>query len=562
MKQIKNRGYILFSIANSIFLAFQIAGFALSRDPKLQWSVPFCLILFFASVIPGTALGFFAAWFLGKRKDLQEEAIFAKYEDGWLVEGYRTLGEAPKDPAPPASIAWLIILVSYIPGFLAFYPGICAYDAYIQLNQIITGAWNDHHPILHTRLLGLFWQIGEKIGNPSTGIAIFTAFQLLCLSGAFAYCIHLIKKLHCGKVWYWVLTVFGAIFPYNMFMGMSVTKAGLFTAAFLPALVLLLYFFRKKREELSPEKEDIFYAILLVPAIAFRNNAKYAIGVFLVILFVLIIVLLIRKDRKYILYLRVFLTTLTGLLVAAMLMNYANKVWNVTPGDKREMLSIPVQQMARTVNYNLDEMLPRNMEIVDSFILDEGWRMYDPVISDPVKRTVNTWFAKNYPKQTLSTYFELLAKYPSDYIDAFLAQNAGYLYLFDRSCLTVYGDHPVGYGFVQTAWANDIYEDGIVKAPAIPALYEFLEKIASENTIQKIPVLGILFVPGYVLWAFIYLGLSCWYRKKYRLLLPVSLVVLFIGTLLLGPCVQLRYIYPVWVFLPFMAAVIYRKKNK
>ncbi|MCR4617470.1 MAG: DUF6020 family protein [Lachnospiraceae bacterium] len=561
MKLLKNRGAILFSIVNSIFIAFQIAGVALSRNPRLDWNAPFCIILFFASVIPGFGLGILVSYLLKVRIDKRQEAVFAQYEDGWLIEGYRTLGDKDSEPLPSASVSWLIILISYIPGFLAYYPGICSYDAYIQIEQIMSGAYNDHHPVLHTRLLELFLKLGESLGNINSGIAFFVAFQLVCLSGSFAYCIYLAKKIHCGKIWHWILTGFGALFPYNVFMGLSVTKAALFTATYLPAMMLMMFFVLKKREELKLDKEDIFYILYLVVAIAFRNNARYAVIAVLAVLFISLIVMIAKRKRDYLLYLRIFITTLTGLVISVLLVFAVGKLWDVTQKDQREMLSIPVQQLARCTVYNVQDIDPEEMEVIDNFILDEAWRNYDPLISDPVKRHVNTWFAVNFPKQTIHTYLKLLIDYPDEYINAFLAQNAGYLYVGDTSCLWVYGKESDGHGYVQTDWADYMYEVGAYHDSIIPPLYSLLEKMNSQNILQSIPVVGLLFISGHVIWVFIYFGLICWYRKKYSALLPIVMAVMYIATLLLGPTVQLRYIYPVWVFLPFLAAVIFRKKR-
>ena len=191
--------------------------------------------------------------------------------------------------------------------------------------------------------------------------------------------------------------------------------------------------------------------------------------------------------------------------------------------------------------------------IIDNFILDEAWRLYDPVISDPVKRHVNTWYALHFPKQTFETYLRLFREYPSEYINSFFANNAGYLYIGDRTCLKVYGDAP-GHGLVQTDWANDMYDYGASHASLFPWFYNVLEKMNSENILQRIPVLGMILVPGYVIWCFIYFAVVCWYKKKYPLVISIVLAVSYIGTLLLGPTVQMRYIYPVWIFLPFLAA--------
>ena len=153
MKLLKNRGCVLFSIINSIFFAFQISGFMLSKNPRLDWNLLTCLIVLFGSLIPGFLLGIFMGYALHFRNEKKQEAVFAKYEDGWLVEGYRTLGDKSSEPMPSASLSWLIILVSYVPAFLAYFPGLCAYDAYVQVEQIFNGAYNDHHPVLHTKLL-------------------------------------------------------------------------------------------------------------------------------------------------------------------------------------------------------------------------------------------------------------------------------------------------------------------------------------------------------------------------------------------------------------------------
>ncbi len=43
-----------------------------------------------------------------------------------------------------------------------------------------------------------------------------------------------------------------------------------------------------------------------------------------------------------------------------------------------------------------------------------------------------------------------------------------------------------------------------------------------------------------------------WIRKKYLLLLPLSFVAGYYLTLVLGPTVQLRYLYPVMAAAPFV----------
>ena len=46
----------------------------------------------------------------------------------------------------------LLLCLAWLPVYLAYYPGICAYDAPVQTGQIVEHYYFDHHPIVHTLL--------------------------------------------------------------------------------------------------------------------------------------------------------------------------------------------------------------------------------------------------------------------------------------------------------------------------------------------------------------------------------------------------------------------------
>ena len=57
-----------------------------------------------------------------------------------------------------------IIFISWIPYFIIYYPGIISPDSYSQIQQVFGDlALNDHHPILHTAIIGFFVRIGVMI---------------------------------------------------------------------------------------------------------------------------------------------------------------------------------------------------------------------------------------------------------------------------------------------------------------------------------------------------------------------------------------------------------------
>lgn len=522
------------TILNFIFSLFQAVGYMLShnsdkvKSADLLWKPKSIVILVFAAILLTAIL----------------DVIFICLSK--LLNKYRK----PKETKEFNSkffrfpIVWAVIFLLHLPLYLAFFPGICAYDAYVQLEQCISGNYIDHHPFLHTLILKFFWDFGEKVSNVTLGIALFVLFQMLVLTAAFSFCICYLKKKGLSKGKTIGLFIFFIIFPYNVFIELSVAKAALFTAPLIVFLTVFMASFMEERDEFSFKLQDLLMILLIIPIVAFRTNARYAL---LATLGVMVLALIFSKEKRKLIA-RLSCVLLAGITVSLLFLTALTKAFNVTQGDRREMLSVPIQQLARVAYEYGPELTEENMYHINGFILDEAYKNYDPVISDPVKRHVNTYHALHEAKGFIKTYVELFTKYPAAYVDAFLLQNAGYLYLFDRTCLRIYSDD-FGYGFVQTKWPDRIYEYGIEKKPVFSGLFNVTETMLSDNTLQKLPVFGFIFRPGYVLWAYIYLIALCLYTKKARLSIPMLVPLFYIGTLLLGPTVQMRYIYPVWVSL-------------
>ena len=64
---------------------------------------------------------------------------------------------------------FLLILVCYVPMFLIAYPGSFAYDVPFQLEQVFTGTYSTHHPLLHTLLMGVCVKLGHAVGRINSG---------------------------------------------------------------------------------------------------------------------------------------------------------------------------------------------------------------------------------------------------------------------------------------------------------------------------------------------------------------------------------------------------------
>lgn len=460
----------------------------------------------------------------------------------------------------------LLTFLSWLPAYLAYYPGICSYDTTIQLGQIVEGPYIDHHPLAHTLLLQGFMELGTWIfGSVNVGIGMYAAVQMLFLAGAFAYGITVLCRREIKWGWLTVLQLYCMVYPFHWYMSVTTVKDTVFSGFFFLQIMSFYVLLSEGKKCKFINAHSILFVISTVGMILFRNNGKYAM---LVLLAFLLLALWRRKENRRF-WGRILAYALVGFLLGSGLVSALFAVTKAEQGDRREMLSMPIQQLARTMIYHggvgvLPEddntLSPEAKALLNDFLLNESYKEYRPDIADPVKRHTNTYVARYRAKEFISTYLELLVQYPGDFINAALAVNAGYFSPSDVSHAVInVNGRDSGLGYIQTRWVeNELNPHGIYKVTLWEGLHEKLEKWADENAYLDIPVLKYLFVPGSYLWLYLLFAGYLAIHRKNELLMPLALVLGYYGTLILGPTVQLRYIYPLIIILPFL--VFFTKK--
>ena len=366
-----------------------------------------------------------------------------------------------------------------------------------------------------------------------------------------------------------VLTIYCALLPVNAYMSITTTKDVLFTV-FVIWFFAGLYTYLTKEEKLIKSLR-IPYILAIIGVVLFRNNGKYALAVTWGVLGIVFLCNLVKKQnvRKWGV---VFVDTTIGLLFGCIIASGLAKGLHAQPGDKREMLSMPIQQLARTMVYHGgagvmaeddNTVEQQYKDLLNEFFLYEGYKNYRPEISDPVKRTTNTYVVRYRTGEFVKTYLGLLAKYPGDYVNAALAINTGWFSLTDKShaIINQYDVHD-GYGYIQTNWSQELGGTNLSRDSKWPWLLEKLDTFASENTYIKIPVVRFLVAPGIYLWCYLFMAIWLLLHKRYTDLLPFTWILGYFGTLILGPTVQMRYLYPLMVVLPFMLLYVGKRTAK
>lgn len=566
----KKIGYLLFSLVGILFAFCFISGSVLAQEGNIVWTPSRTTAILSGSFLTGGILGVLIClmvcenicdrlkncfWSLG-RNIFHRQVRFVPERLRRGISRWQALSDAGS-----FGIYLFLIFAAWMPYFLAYYPGICAYDAVTQIGQIESGEYVEHHPLAHTLWIRACLWLGQRLsGSANGGAALYTLLQMLFLAAAMSYGILLLKRYGIRPVWQIIFLLFSMFYPFHGYLSVSMTKDIIFTAFFLFQVLSLFCILKRGGNDFLIKKTDILFFISTVGMILFRNNGQYALLVMLVFLAAAFI--FGGKGRRK-LPARIFLECLAALAAGNMLLWALSASVNAVQGDKREMLSMPIQQLARCMLYHGgagvypeddNTMAQEDKDLIRELFMEDGYLGYSPHISDPVKSRTLTSVIRYQPKRFAASYLGLLAKYPGDFVNAALEVNAGYLYIDDESHSTIYQKmYPgmEGKGYVQTQWWESVVEKtGIYKDSKWPGLCKRLEKWADENAYLKNPLLKYFFVPGIWLWWCLILLCTLLVRREYRSCLPLMLVLGYFVTLLLGPVVQLRYIYPVMVSIP------------
>ena len=544
----KQIAYPVFFVIGFLFFFFWLTERDLAADGNILWTGKYIFRTLLISLLVGSAFGAILCAGLYR---LAAAKMVAEKED---AEGARLSGGAV------FGTSILLMFLGWFPAYLAYYPAICSYDSPIQVGQIGENAFIDHHPIAHTLLIKGAMEFGENVlGSVNAGIGVYSLLQLLMLAGVFAFGIARLYRHGVKLLWLVVLQAAMMFFPFNAYLSVCVTKDVIFSAFFVLQIISVYELLYKTSMERKITWREMLFFISTVGMILFRNNGKYAFLVFIV--FLVPVALPGRERRKR--FGGLLLWSAAGFLTGNIVLTGLFHLTGAEQGDKREMLSMPIQQLARCMIYHggvgvlaeddntMDET---DKALICDFILDEGYKEYDPAISDPVKRHTNTYVVRYRPGEFASSYFHLFSTYPGDFINAVLAVNAGYLYPKDVTHALVNADLGVkGMGYVQTRWSEEVFANyGIYKDSKWKWLHERMESWADGNGYLQIPVLKYLFMPGIWLWLYLIFFAYLMIRWEFEKCFPFILVLGYYGTLFLGPTVQLRYIYPVMIAFPFM----------
>ncbi|MED4271967.1 DUF6020 family protein [Weissella confusa] len=417
---------------------------------------------------------------------------------------------------------------------MAFYPAIISYDAHGQIQQLITGKFIDHHPIVSTYFLGLYLPLGKLFHNYEIGALLVSVIQLVTISAVYSFAIHSIKRLNI--VGYISLVGIFAVLPLTNFFNLVWTKDALFSAFFLAVVVLAYSIIVDENTNIMT---FILMGLFLIIAILLRKNMMYSL-----VIFVLVLSFSFKKNWK------LMITVFVGIIVANGVNMALLKQADARKENGVEMLSVPLQQIAFIEKYNWHEVDKATPKKIDEELLPQAQAstIYNPEISDGIKWAVDGNLNSLSKANFVRMWISMVKANPLSAIKATL--------LLTRPAWAMNASIPNFYYSGPVVEMTNVFQNvkdirRVQTDSRIPKLKEWITDLTYNNKISKIPLLNVIFKPALgvlLLFGFIVITLL---RRQMRVLLVAIMILTYVIGVLVGPVMLIRY------FLPVTVAILY-----
>lgn len=527
------RNVFLYCITGFILAFCYVSGFFLEKNDTIDFTNKnFYLLIFLLSVVFSFII--FLLW-----KMLYKINTFQDKKNSKIYKFFKSI-----DIHLPIWGYMLIILVCWMPTWLAIFPGAFTYDAYDEWQQVCLGNLTAHHPVLHVLLLGgLTEGIYQLTGSYNLGIAIYTFIQMLFVSWVFAYTLAFLRKQQiCGLLRLLAL-IFYCLSPVIALFTVCATKDIIFSAGALWFMVMILQLLQNPEQFLKSKQSVIFFLLAAIVTMIFRNN-----GLYIVVLTLGIIGIYLKKHFKS--YIKI------ALLIMALyvcLSPGVNKLLNVTPGGIEEMLSVPIQQLARVHHYEKESFSQEELDLLYSILPEENLNAYRISVADFVK----SGFIEEAFESKKVEFFRLWIKtglnHPFTYVNSFLLGTVDFWY-----------PHAIMDGY-RDVYGRSSYCDYKVSEPGtemvlLPAVHEFYEYISWDKEAQTIPGIFLLLSPGWYFVMFFVVFMYLWKQRHYDKMIAMGVIVINMLTVLLGPIALVRYVLILFYAFPLLFHFIQHRK--
>lgn len=418
----------------------------------------------------------------------------------------------------PFQTSFFTILILYIPYILVSYPGIFMSDSV----SILCQGWGyaeftSHHPVFYQLILNTCIKVGVKIFHSwNFGLFLYSMLQMLFVVSVLSNGIQILLRYTKIRARYVMALILYFVLQPRIVNYMFLATKDVFYAACILLWIEMIFFIKKNGWKSA---YCIPYGLSMLGAMLIRNDGLYVVGIS-----ILIFCFLDKQAfKKHIASL--FLVLAAYFLFSAVIFPGLG----AKSGSKREMLSIPIQQVARTVWKHPEGITGEEAQVIlnacDFESLEEIAASYDSNISDNIKDQFVWDVFSQEAKDFYKAWLHIGIRHPVTYIEAFLANYYHYFYPGEKIVNYSYGWSQDCFAYTNRHIGSDLYYSN-----ATAWLRTALEHV--RETIFGIQPLSIINIPGIFTWIFIiFLAFLCISSKnrgdmRWMMIIPGVVILL------------------------------------
>lgn len=511
-----------------VFSFFYTAGKPLDSYDSLNLTEGTFYIKWFVCAVFVSAILFF----------LWEAVDRIPYQLGKGRELSRFIVEKIRFPLP-GWVCVFLLLGCWLPAWLSLFPGAFSYDALAEWEQVRDGMITAHHPVIHVLWLGgLVEGIHAFTGSYNAGIAVYTFLQMFILANILTCTLRFLDDFHIPGIFQWFALLFYGLSPVMQLFAICATKDVLFSGVLLLFLQQLIRICCTEDGNCRSRKKWILFGCTAFFSMILRNN-----GLYIVLGTLLVMVFAVKKCRC-----RIFLTILGVCGLYAVYTGPVYGMLHVARGGVEEMLSVPIQQMARVHQYDFDSLEEQDLEIVYKVIPKEYLEDYRATVSDFVKKGFQEEAFATCKMELLKIWIKWGMEHPLTYVNSFLVNTVDFWY-----------PHAVIDGY-RDVYGKSSFFDYKVDKPGkevviLPGMHQYYEKIAWDRQTQTLPFVFLVLSPGWYLVMTMTVFGYLWRCRRYQFIVPGILFFISIVTVLLGPMALVRYVLILYFGFPVVVSI-------
>ncbi len=319
-------------------------------------------------------------------------------------------------------ICFFVVLFVWGIGYLSYWPGT---DMWNDINAIlIHGPRGEsfRSPIIFNYIV--YWLIIKSGLQPNLGFSIYTFLQMAVMAVAVSYVLNWLWSRGISCLIIIPVFLFYLSYPIISLYSFTMVKDTPYSICIFLWLPLLYDFIHEEKLSL---RSILFYILLIIGTMVFRNNGKIVVPVT-----VLFASLLLKKHRKFLLC--------SGMVTIITVTVVLSSLTRGVPYRFAEGISIPLQQIAMVLSSD-GSISEEDRQFLFTIKEEEYWTgtdssSYAPMIVDPLKMSgnpieinpivLNDDYLNEHKKEFVACYLRVLAKNPKLCLKAWLMNTFGF----------------------------------------------------------------------------------------------------------------------------------------